>query len=723
MSKKFFLLFIIFIGLTSSCAYFNTFYNAETYFQEGLKDYRESLRKNDENYSQTNFNIAIEKSEKVLRNYPDSKWCDDAQYIIAVSNYYKKNYPKAKKEIEVFFDEFPDSELRPEMDMWYGKVFWKMGNPEMAVHHWQQLSKEVEDNELKADILFSIAQVYEEINEIDSAIAYYKKTTEVRGGSDKHGQAQYNIAELNLTKGRLEKAVEDIEKVNQFTITNDLKQEREILLLKIYRKAGKYEKAEKTIFKKLNSEKNKDFWDQLELELALIYRDTGDTSAALKRLKSIVENENYQKSEAAAGAYYYLGLMNLVDLHNYEEAAKNFKLVKGENQNSEFVYDAEQRINQLARYDKITQELNKNTPIVKNIIQGLTSPFEEEVETESDTADKSQEEIKGELEEKAKEIDLSKVDTLKTFEEYYENRYELAELYYFDFNFKDSAKYILKDIVESQYFNPFVEKSLYALYYIADLENSKESAEYYKNTLENLNPDSPYLMYIEEGKITYADPYAEEREKFETAEALIETSPDSAVILFKDLVNTEEEHPYRGKSAANIGWIMENVHYDLDNSLSWYKMVVDSFPESEAVQIAGQKAKMLQALYDQLNQPEEEDSLTAEQDTTGMSDGEIAAEADSTVVDSAAAKEDSSGQKPPPEKKEIEIEKERRDKIPKEKSFSKELLKEENKTNREEPQKIDPELREEIEENKDPENKTESTEEDEKDMPVKNLDK
>ena len=720
MNKKIILLLIIFIGLTSSCAYFNTFYNAETYFEEGLRDYRESLKNNNENYSTTNFNIAIEKSEKVLRNYPDSKLCDDAQYLIAVSNYYKKNYRKAKKEIEVFFDEYPASELRSEMDMWYGKVFWKMGNPEMAIHHWQQLSKSVENYELKADILFSVAQVFEDINEIDSAIAYYKKTTEVRGGSEKHGQAQYNIAELNLKEGRLEKAVEDIEKVNQFNITNDLKQKREILLLKIYRKAGKYDKAEKTIFKKLNSEKNKDIWDQLELELALIYRDTGDTSSAINRLETIVENENYKKSEAVAAAYYYIGLMNLVDFHDYEEAAKNFKLVKGENKNSEFVFEAEQRINQLNRYDKITQELNENTPIVEKIILGLTSPFDEEVNVETDTSDKSQEEIKGELEEKAKEIDLSKVDTLKTFESYYENRYELAELYYFDFTFEDSAKYIFKDIIESQYFNPFVEKSLYALYYIADLEENSESAEYYKNTLKNLNPDSPYLMYIEEGKIIYEDPYLEEREKFEVAEALVQSEPDSAINLFEQLVNTEKEHPYQGKSAANIGWIMENINYDLDNSLFWYKMVVDSFSTSEVVQIASQKAKMLQALSDQLNQPEEIDSTTAAQDSTGLSADEIAVGMDSTAADSAVAQADSLDQNRKSAERVLEKEEafEKDRKIKKEEGVRKKVLQEEDKSNSREPQKITPEVNTEVEENK-----TESTKEDEKDLPVKDLDK
>jgi tetratricopeptide (TPR) repeat protein len=613
-----------------SCAYFNTFYNAQTYFELGIKDYRESLKKSNANFPKKNFDIAIQKAETVLLKYPDSKWCDDAQYLIAVSNFYKGNYRKAKKNIEDFFDTYPDSEFKNELDIWYGRIFWKTGSPEMAVHHWQQMVDEVEDNELEANIYYSIAEVFEEIGQPDSAIHYYDKTTQVRGGSDKHGQAQYNIAEIYLEMGKMEEAIENIEKVGQFTIDNDLKQKRQILLLKIYRNAGRYEKAEKIIFKKLNDEKDKDIWDQLELELALLYQDQNDTSAAMSRLKTITENEDYKKSEATAAAYYYIGMMNLVDYHDYKAAAKNFSQVKQENKNSEFVFDADQRTKQLKRYDKINQELQKYTPLVEQIITGLNSPQDEIEEEEIDTTVKSQEEIKSEIEAEQTEVKPANIDTLKTFDDYYKNRYELAELYYFDFNFKDSAKYILKDIATAQYFNPYVEQSLYALYYINNLENNQELANNYKQLIQERNPDSPYLSFIETGKIMLPDYYEEEKEKFLQAEQYIKSDPDTAIALFKELVYSDEENPYQAKSAANIAWIMENIKYDVDSTYFWYKTVVDSFPDSDIKNLAGEKVTLFKDLVK--NTEKEEKPVNADTTIVSQKPDEENMPADSSIV-------------------------------------------------------------------------------------------
>jgi len=603
---KLVLLFSLFT-IVMSCAYYNTFYNAQMYYELGIKDYRESLTKTNQTYSKKNFDFAIEKSKRVLAKYPDSKYVDDAQFLIAVCNYYKNNFRKAKKEIELFFATYPESELKTEMDMWYGRVFWKMGNPEMAIHHWQQMAPDVEDNELKAEMYYSIAETYEEIDKPDSAIFYYDKTTKVRGGSEKHGIAQYNIAEIYLKLGDMDKAIDNIEKVGQFNITTELKQKRQILLLKTYRQAGQYKKAEKTIYKKLNDEKNKDIWDQLELELALIFKDQGDTASAMSRFKTIIDTKEYKKTKSAASSYYYMGMMNLMEFHKYDVAAKNFGLVKSENKDCEFVYDAEQRVKQLKRFETISASLVQTTPLVNQVLTGLNSPEEVEIDTVVvDTVLKSQEEVKQELEEEAAvaETKPAQIDTLKTFEDFYNARYELSELYYFDFNFQDSAKYYLRDIAASQYFNPFVEQSLYALYYISELEEDKGMSDFYKETLAERNPDSPYISFIETSEIVIPDFYENEKVIFEEAEVFIKTNPDSAIILFEQLASYE--NPYQGKSTANIAWLMENEKFDLENSILWYQTVVDSFPDDETAKLAKDKVKMLNELAASLDKPEEE---------------------------------------------------------------------------------------------------------------------
>lgn len=68
--------------LASGCAYFNTFYNARQSYDEALA----SVRQNPDNPSageEQDLRDAIEGAGKVLAFYPDSRWADDAQMLIA----------------------------------------------------------------------------------------------------------------------------------------------------------------------------------------------------------------------------------------------------------------------------------------------------------------------------------------------------------------------------------------------------------------------------------------------------------------------------------------------------------------------------------------------------------------------------------------------------------------------------------------------------------------
>ena len=72
------------VGIWIGCAYFNTFYNAQNYFREGrMVVTHDTLR-----FDNDNFDKAIEKSTAVLVKYPNSRYIDDAFFIMGVSYYY-----------------------------------------------------------------------------------------------------------------------------------------------------------------------------------------------------------------------------------------------------------------------------------------------------------------------------------------------------------------------------------------------------------------------------------------------------------------------------------------------------------------------------------------------------------------------------------------------------------------------------------------------------------
>jgi hypothetical protein len=69
------------IIILSSCAYFNTVYNAKNYFREGRKLVKHDTLVTDSE----NFSKAIEKSTSIIVKYPGTRWIDDALFMMGAS--------------------------------------------------------------------------------------------------------------------------------------------------------------------------------------------------------------------------------------------------------------------------------------------------------------------------------------------------------------------------------------------------------------------------------------------------------------------------------------------------------------------------------------------------------------------------------------------------------------------------------------------------------------
>ncbi len=71
----------ILILLTGGCAYYNTFYNANSSYEEALLYAREHPD-DPSSYEEALLDKAISGAGKVLAGYPDSRWVDDAQLLL-----------------------------------------------------------------------------------------------------------------------------------------------------------------------------------------------------------------------------------------------------------------------------------------------------------------------------------------------------------------------------------------------------------------------------------------------------------------------------------------------------------------------------------------------------------------------------------------------------------------------------------------------------------------
>jgi outer membrane protein OmpA-like peptidoglycan-associated protein/TolA-binding protein len=102
--------------LGAGCAYYNTFYNAQAAYREGVK----LKEQNQNSQAKAKFDKAIEKSALVIKRWPKSRWVDDALYLVGASYYQEGQYDRAVRAFDQLSLAFPNSGFVPRGELYRG---------------------------------------------------------------------------------------------------------------------------------------------------------------------------------------------------------------------------------------------------------------------------------------------------------------------------------------------------------------------------------------------------------------------------------------------------------------------------------------------------------------------------------------------------------------------------------------------------------------------------
>ena len=116
----------------NGCAYFNTFYNAKSYFDMAEKSRFEENIETEDILREDYYKKAIEKSDIVINNYPDSKYVLESRFIKAKSLYFIDNFEESER---IFFDilSFEDSDFHDESKYWLSMIKYKKSGSSNAI--------------------------------------------------------------------------------------------------------------------------------------------------------------------------------------------------------------------------------------------------------------------------------------------------------------------------------------------------------------------------------------------------------------------------------------------------------------------------------------------------------------------------------------------------------------------------------------------------------------
>ncbi|MEA1882652.1 MAG: hypothetical protein U9N31_09670, partial [Candidatus Marinimicrobia bacterium] len=150
---------LIFISCANFKAYFNTYYNAEEYFEKAEKIRLENRGEKLPLSADENYGKVIEKTQFVLDNYGEFKLKKSALSLIAQSHFHRGNYRAAAAVLAEMNNEF-GNEVHVDVEFWTSLIKWKQNKPQPAINGLNNLIQSGLSGDMEAKVYLAIAEIY-----------------------------------------------------------------------------------------------------------------------------------------------------------------------------------------------------------------------------------------------------------------------------------------------------------------------------------------------------------------------------------------------------------------------------------------------------------------------------------------------------------------------------------------------------------------------------------
>jgi len=568
------LFFVVIFLCSGGCAYYNTFYNAQQYYKEAEKIRLQKEGKTIPITALDKYGKTIQKCQKVLSDYPESKFRTEAFLLMAKSKFYRKDYDLAIDDIRIVTQEGNENQIE-EAQYLRALCKWKKGNAQTGINELTILLNISPSKEIQSKCHLSLAEIAQELKDSDLAMSHLLDGAKLTKSRDQKGVIYGRLAEMAFNKEDYDIAKDSYANV----ITNSLSKEKienaHLQLLKILRIQKNYKAASRKIKGMLTDDKFKRIAGNLELELVQLYRAQGEISEIETRLESIVND--YPRTPVSAEAYYLLGKIYTSQKWDLKKAKEYFDQVSKESSKSLFSPMGKSLSKAIGTYQEAQKDLETHLTI---LTQDTT-----QISTESDTSVFDPE--TGEAIIETQNPLVSAVTPDRTIPELY---YQLADLEAFSFKRYAQGIQYLNQINSEYPESPFHAKSIFTMAFMFENMADSVNAQSTRDHLLESFPNSEYAAYISE------DVKVEKKKQemfYSKAESQITSNPDNAIQLLKESIRLDEKSDLAVSAAYTISY-----HYDqsaeIDSALKYYQWIQDNHPRSDQSLSAAKRFQTLQ---------------------------------------------------------------------------------------------------------------------------------
>ena len=550
---------LIFITCANFKAYFNTFYNAEEFFEKAEKI---RLQNRGEKIPQTAINDyekVIEKSRLVLDEYPEFKLRKKAFTLIVQSHFYRGELRETVGALGEMKDEFGDK-VYIEVEFWTSLVKWKQKKPQPAINGLNELIDYGLNFDMEAKAYLAIAEIFLEQKMHIEAMDNLEKSAERIQDQNEKGQIYYRIAELSFDAKSYDRALSAYQEVIKNSQSKKQIQEGNLTTVQIYRLKGNLDLAASSIKNMLLDENYKSIYADLELELAKLYDQQNMISESRNRLESIVQD--YPKTTVSAEAYYMLGNYSIEEDWDMEDALKQYSSVVKENKQSLYARPAQVRIKEINAYQQSKLDLESWSLRI----------------AESDT-------IADFYFTEDEQKDLAQI------------LYSIIELEAFHFDRSDTGLVYLDLLIQYAYQSKIFPKALYAKSVILEDKGELSLSKLLKQRIVNEFPKTDFALAIINTDKSYKIMTSTSDEKLLTAERKWNDNPALAMDGYREIVIEDTVSESSVKAAYFLAYQYDHYFVQPDSALKYYEWILKHHSDSYQAEPSGKRAAFLNSVF------------------------------------------------------------------------------------------------------------------------------
>ena len=594
----------LFLALFTGCAYFNTFYNAKAYYDTGVKALGTDRAAGSDNIPQPAsdaFGKAIEKSLKVIDKYPESRYIDDAFFIIGRSHFHRREYGMAERYLRQLLKEYPWSPFSDQALVWLAKVHAQLGLYEAVEEDITPiLARPDPPRELLTEIYILRGEIALRQGNVSLAISAFQEGIELAADAAQQAALYHQL--YTLTVGEEDYAAA-LDFLNRYARTTPNESERinaRLVRVQLRQKMNDFEGAYKEIRNMVALTEFASIIPELQLELGKIEFQEGNRDAALAHFIGVLEE--FETLPEASEAAYRAGEIYFTEFHNIDEAQSQFRRVK---RNTTYYQPAQVKLQQISNLKELNKKISTLRAQLGLMVEEAEEPVGEGVVAESRESGK----VQGKAQE---ETDPARVgiDTTKVRQELAHALYRLGEIQLFEMEIPDTALKIMAEIVLSFDDTEVAAQAAYVLY--VHTRDYPEQAAFWRALLLEQYPDSPYGLLLSDKGFTSGDPVLDSLTAL--VDEKVSQSPRQALNLFREIrdrFGTEQ-------SCFAIAYIYDEYLDQLDSAITAYDEYLLLYPSGVYSKDAGERLEFLRRIKAGLSSPPKEITGQIIEDSTRM---------------------------------------------------------------------------------------------------------